>query len=139
MSWPTKEELEEMKAKQAATPPEPQPFPDEPRQPVGDVAFGTGEDAAPAPKKPMVPPKVAAGAPAVAKSATGVGIGVVAAQAAIAGVEMLGEAAKSPQGSIGAFIPGGGGGGQDYAGQAVQRAMLAALNSAGHISSRFGG
>ena len=119
--------------------PEPIPFPDEPRPPVGDIAFGTPEEqAAPKPqppaKPPMVPKEIAEGAPAFEA-----GAGVMAAQAAISGVETLAQAAQSPQGSIGAFLPAAGGGGQDYAARAVQQSMLAALNSAGRIASRLGG
>ncbi len=132
---------EEIMEAMAASNPQPAEFPDEPRPAVGDVAFGTGEDMTP--PMPMVPKAVAVGAPPIAEAeiAGGVGLGAFAAQAAVAGVEMIGEAAKSPQGSIGAFLPGGGGGGggQDYAGAALSRAMLAALNAAGNIPTRFGG
>jgi hypothetical protein len=58
----------------------------------------------------------------------------------IGGGIALGEAARSPQGSISEYLPGGGGGGggHDYAGQAFSQAILSALNKAGGIASRMG-
>lgn len=76
--------------------------------------------------------------PSVAKTAAGVGLGILGAQAAAKGIEMLGEGVRAPEGSISAFQPGGGaGGGNDYAGAALSRAVLAALNSAGKIPTRY--
>lgn len=120
----------EITAFMAENPPEPQPFPDEP--PAAAVP-----PTPPPVAQSGVPPKVAAGAPA-AETAAGVGVGLFAAQAAVAGIEAFGEAAKSPQGSIAAFAPGGGGGGgQDYLSHALNRSILAALNAAGSIPNRF--
>lgn len=116
--------------------PTPETFGAEPRQPVGDVAFGTGEVPG---KAARLPPEVAAGAPApeAAGTAAGVGAGIVGAQV----VETAWEALKGPAGSIaqlaGPSVAGGGGGG-DRGAEATSRAVLAALNKAGNVGSYFG-
>ena len=93
------------------------------------------------PIKPPAPPSLASTSPAMAGgleigAAAGVAIG-----AAIGGIETIAEAAKSPAGSISAFLPGGGGGGagQDIMGQATKYAILTALRARAGIPSRFGG
>ena len=76
----------------------------------------------------------------VASGALWAGLGIGAVTAGMAGIQALGAAVKSPQGSISGFMPGGGGGGgADYAADAMSQSMLAALNSAGKISTRLGG
>ena len=102
------------------------------------------------PKATPTPPPIAAAPQALAQAASAaapieaaagpVGLGVAAGQLAVAGAETLINASQSQSGSIAGYLPAsGGGGGTDYAGQAFQRSILAALNKAGGLATRMGG